>query len=69
MISEAPVRGASLADTMNVLGHSQAETTLKYVRTDFEPMRKAVEVIGEKTLTKTGKAAKISAPKAEDRDG
>jgi integrase len=69
MVSEALGRGASLADIMKVLGHSQVETTLKYVHTDFERMKRAIEILGEKALTKTGKTANISTPKAEDRDG
>jgi len=69
MVSEALGRGASLADIMKVLGHSQVETTLKYVHTDFERMRKAVEVLGEKALTKAGKTSNISMPKAEDPNG
>jgi site-specific recombinase XerD len=69
MVSEALGRGASLADIMKVLGYSQVETTLKYVHTNFERMMKAIEVLGEKALTRTGKTAKISPPKAEDRDG
>lgn len=54
---------------MRVLGHSQEETILKYVHTDFEKMRKAVEVLGEKALTKNAKMANISTPKAEEQDG
>jgi len=48
MVSEALGRGVGLADIMKVLGHSQVETTLKYIHPDFERMKKAVEVLAEK---------------------
>jgi integrase len=48
MVSEALGRGVGLADVMKVLGHSQVETTLKYIHPDFERMKKAVEVLAEK---------------------
>jgi len=60
---------------MRIRGHHEGprpqpgEDDLKYVHTDFERMKKAVEVLGEKALTKPGKAAKIPSPGAEDRDG
>jgi integrase len=48
MVSEALGHGVGLADVMKVLGHSQVETTLKYIHPDFERMKKAVEVLAEK---------------------
>ena len=48
MVSEALGRGASLTDIMKILGHSQIETTLKYVHSDFGRMKKAMEVLEEK---------------------
>lgn len=48
MVSEALGRGVGLADVMKVLGHSQVETTLKYIHPDFERMKRAVEVLAEK---------------------
>ena len=48
MVSEALGRGVGLADVMKVLGHSQVETTLRYIHPDFERMKKAVEVLAEK---------------------
>lgn len=52
MISEALGRGASLTDIMKILGHSQIETTLKYVHSDFGRMKKAMEVLEEKAKKK-----------------
>lgn len=49
MISEALGKGASIADIMKVLGHSQIETTLKYVHSDFSRMKKAMDVLEERT--------------------
>ena len=54
MVSEALGRGASLTDIMKILGHSQIETTLKYVHSDFERMRKAMEVLEEKAKKRGG---------------
>ena len=48
MVSEALGHGVGLADVMKVLGHSQVETTMKYIHPDFERMKKAVEVLAEK---------------------
>ena len=42
MIKEALGRGASLEDIMKILGHSQLETTLRYVHADFDRMKKAM---------------------------
>jgi integrase len=52
MVSEALGRGVSLADIMKVLGHSRMETTLKYIHSDFSRMKKAVEILEEKTKKK-----------------
>lgn len=52
MVSEALGRGASLTDIMKILGHSQIETTLKYVHSDFERMKKAMQVLEEKAKKK-----------------
>ena len=49
MVSEALGRGVGLADIMAVLGHSQVQTTLRYQHADLERMRKAVEILAEKT--------------------
>jgi integrase len=48
MVSEALGHGVGLADVMKVLGHSQVETTLKYIHPDFERMKRAVQVLAEK---------------------
>jgi hypothetical protein len=48
MISEALGKGVGLADVMKVLGHSQVETILKYVHSDFDRMKKAVEILEQK---------------------
>ena len=56
MVSEALGRGVGLADVMAVLGHSQVQTTLRYQHADLDRMRKAMEVLDEKTpktLTKS----------------
>lgn len=52
MVSEALGRGVSIADIMKVLGHSRMETTLKYIHSDFSRMKKAVEILEEKTKKK-----------------
>jgi len=52
MVSEALGRGASLTDIMKILGHSQIETTLKYVHSDFKRMKIAMEVLEEKAKKK-----------------
>lgn len=52
MVSEALGRGVGLADVMKVLGHSQIETTMKYIHPDFSRMKKAVQVLEEKTKKK-----------------
>lgn len=49
MVSEAMGKGVGLADIMKVLGHSQIETTLKYVHSDFSRMKKAVQVLENRT--------------------
>ena len=49
MVSEALGHGVGLADIMAVLGHSQVQTTLRYQHADLERMRKAVEILAEKT--------------------
>lgn len=43
--------GAGLVDIMKVLGHSNVETTLRFLHRDTERMRKAVEAL-EKTARK-----------------
>jgi len=48
MVSGAQGRGVGLADIMKVLGHSRAETTLRYLHEDEVRMRKAVEIVEEK---------------------
>ncbi len=45
MVSQALGKGASLQDVMKVLGHSQLKTTLHYVHSDFDRMKKAMETI------------------------
>jgi len=57
MVSEALGRGVGLADVMAILGHSQVQTTLRYQHADLERMRKAVDVLAEKTaVDKAGKS-------------
>jgi integrase len=50
MISEALGKGVGLADIMKILGHSKMETTLKYIHADFDRMKKAVEILENKTV-------------------
>jgi integrase len=52
MVSEALGRGVGLADVMKVLGHSQIETTMKYIHPDFSRMKKAVQILERKTKKK-----------------
>jgi len=52
MVSEAIGKGVGLADIMKVLGHSQVETTMKYLHSDFSRMKKAVEILEKKTKKK-----------------
>ena len=59
----------NIKDDKIVLGHRQIEATLKYVQTDFERVKKAVELLGEKALTKNKNTANISRLKAEVEDG
>jgi len=47
MVSNALGKGVGLADVMKVLGHSQVDTTMKYVHSNIDRMRKAVEVLEE----------------------
>ncbi|UCC40187.1 MAG: site-specific integrase [Candidatus Aminicenantes bacterium] len=49
MVSEALGKGVGLADVMKILGHSQVETTMKYLHSDLGRMKKAVEILEEKT--------------------
>ena len=49
MVSEALGRGVGLKDIMEILGHSRIETTMKYQHSSFERMKKAVEILEEKT--------------------
>ncbi len=53
MVSEAQGRGVGLADIMKVLGHSKVETTPRYLHEDLGRMRKAVEIVEEKTRGKS----------------
>lgn len=53
MVSQALGKGVGLADIMKILGHSKVETTMKYLHTDFDRMKKAVEIL-EKTSIITG---------------
>ena len=48
MVSEALGKGVGLADIMKVLGHSQVETTMKYLHPDFDRMKKAMEALEDK---------------------
>lgn len=52
MVTEAQGRGVGLADIMKILGHSRAETTLRYLHEDEGRMRKAVEIVEEKFARK-----------------
>lgn len=52
MVSEAIGKGVGLADIMKVLGHSRVETTMKYLHPEFGRMKKAMEVLEEKTKKK-----------------
>ena len=48
MVSEALGKGVGLADVMKILGHSQIETTMRYLHSDFGRMKKAMEVLEKK---------------------
>jgi integrase len=48
LVSEALGRGVGLADVMQILGHSQVKTTMKYQHFDLSRMRRAVDVLSEK---------------------
>jgi integrase len=50
MVSEALGRGVGLADVMMILGHSRLETALRYQHADLERMRKAMDVLAERTV-------------------
>jgi len=48
MVSEAIGKGVGLADIMKVLGHSQVKTTMKYLHSDFDRMKRAVQILENK---------------------
>lgn len=52
MVSEALGKGVGLADVMKILGHSQIETTMKYLHADFGRMKKAMKVLERKAKKK-----------------
>lgn len=52
MVSEALGKGVGLADVMKILGHSQVETTMKYLHSDFGRMKKAMKVLERKAKKK-----------------
>jgi integrase/recombinase XerD len=52
MVSEALGKGVGLADVMKILGHSQVETTMRYLHADFGRMKKAMEALERKAKKK-----------------
>jgi len=52
MVSEALGKGVGLADVMKILGHSQIETTMRYLHPDFSRMKKAMQVLERKAKKK-----------------
>lgn len=52
MVSEALGKGVGLADVMKILGHSQVETTMRYLHADFDRMKTAMEALERKTKKK-----------------
>ena len=48
MVSEALGKGVGLADVMKILGHSQVETTMRYLHADFNRMKAAMEALERK---------------------
>jgi len=42
-------QGVGLADVMKILGHSQIKTTMRYLHSDFDRMKKAMETLAEAT--------------------
>jgi integrase len=52
MVSEALGKGVGLADVMKILGHSQVETTMKYLHADFGRMKAAMKALERKTKKK-----------------
>jgi integrase len=65
MVSEALGRGVGIADVMQVLGHSQVKTTMKYQHADLSRMRRAVEVLGRRA----GRKAKVDKGKSSGYTG
>jgi len=49
MVTEALGRGVGLKDIMEILGHSRSETTMKYLHSDFERKKIAMEILEKKT--------------------
>lgn len=47
MVTEAMGRGVGAKDIMNILGHSQLKTTMKYQHADLSRMRQAMDVLSE----------------------
>jgi integrase len=50
MASEVLGKGVGLIDIMKILGHSKTETTLGYQHADFSRMKKAMEILANKTI-------------------
>ncbi len=49
MVSQALGRGVGPKDIMEILGHSRLETTMKYLHSDFDRKKLALEILEEKT--------------------
>jgi len=49
LVSNALGKGVGIGDIMKILGHSQIKTTMKYIHSDFDRMKVAMEVLEKKT--------------------
>ena len=52
MVSQALGKGVGIADIMQILGHSKVETTMKYMHSNFDRMKKAMEILEKETKNK-----------------
>ena len=50
MVSEALGKGVGLADIMQILGHSNVDTTMRYLHPRESRMVKALEILEQKTI-------------------
>ena len=65
MVSQDLGKGVGLTDIMKILGHSKVETTMKYLHADYDRMKKAVEILEEVSIIKSGNEAESSSRKQD----